>query len=183
MSEDNQNVPQMRETIERLSKEKAGLQKEVSDLQKEVRVRDAREAFRVAGYDPRQGDLFATSRPDAEISSENVLEFAEEYNLSPKSSGEEAPSEEDSTSDSAQDDSDLSAFGGSGSRSGDGGAGGADVKTLTRQEWQNLYSDDPVAAKQAIASGRVEISKDNPWARGGATKSTGNPYVQNTTDA
>lgn len=174
---DSPNIPQMRETIDRLEKKVSSLETDLSSAQGDLRVRDARDAFRVAGYDPRQGDLFAASNPDAEITPENVQSFADQYNLSavaeatPSDGGEPTPEVE---SDSAE----LAAMAGSGSRSGEGGAGGAASEPMSRAQWQQLYATDPAAAKAAIASGRVEISGDNPYVQGGGLPRGVNPYAE-----
>lgn len=169
------NIPEMRDTIERLSKEKAALSNENADLKAAVRVRDARDMFRREGFSPEHGDLFAAANPDAEITPEAVVSFADQYNL--KTASTAAPSEGDPTPKPEADDSDLSQLSGSGSRGGDGGAGGAQSTTLTRQQWKDLYVSDPAQAKAAIASGRVEVSRDNPFVKGvGLPKGT-NPYA------
>lgn len=176
MSEE-QNIPEMRKTIERLSKEKSTLEAQVGDLQSQVRVGEAKEAFRAAGYNPKHGELFALANPEGEVTVEAAAAFAEEQGLPALVSTQEASvGSEDST---AEEDGtgDLSAMSGSGSRTGGSGAGGAAPESLTRQEWQDLYASDPEAGRQAIASGRVEISKGNPFVKGvGAPRGT-NPYA------
>lgn len=183
MSEDT-NIPQMRETIERLSKENAGLKKDNSDLQGQLRVRDARDTMRQAGYNPKHGDLYAAMNPEGEITAEAVSTFAEEQGL-PTFTADSAASDDagDSTNDGGADTTQLAAMSGSGSRGGDGGAGGADVQTMTRAEWKQLYADDPVAARQAVASGRVEISRGNPIVGGSGSPRGENPYVTVGSDA
>lgn len=177
MSEE-QNIPQMRETIERLSKDKATLQASVSDLTSQLRIRDAREAFRAAGYNPKHGDLYAAVNPEGELTVEAVAKFAEDQGLPAVESTSSAPVEaESAASDAGVETEQLAAMSGGGSRSGDGGAGGAQVEVLTRQAWQELYASDPSAAKAAIASGRVAISRDNPYvANQGLPRGT-NPYA------
>lgn len=172
---DSTNIPEMRETIERLSKEKAALNTEVVQLKAAVRVRDARDTFRREGFSPEHGDLFAAANPDAEITPEAVVSFADQYNL--KAASKEPASEGTSTTEDGPDNSDLSQFSGSGSRGGDGGAGGAQVDTLTRDQWKDLYASDPAQAKAAVASGRVEISRDNPFVKGSGLPKGVNPYV------
>jgi hypothetical protein len=177
MTDESSNIPQMRETIDRLNKEKAGLQKDNGELQSKVRVFEAKDAFRGAGYNPNHGELFAAMNPEGEITPDAVAEFAERQSLPPLSGDTGDSSEEgDSTSDDAGD-SNLAGMAGSGSRGGDGGAGGANVESMTRQEWQALHADDPAAAAQAIASGRVEISKDNPYVSGSGLARGENPYA------
>ena len=177
MSEE-QNIPQMRETIERLSKDKATLSEENGNLKGELRGRDAQDAFREQGYNPANGKLYAAMNPDGEITAESVVTFATEQGLSPVGDSQEAPNDAGGSSDSADDgSSELSGMSGGSSRGGDGGAGGAEVETLTRDEWRQLKTSDPAAAAQAVASGRVEISRDNVFAGGSGLPAGTNPYA------
>lgn len=186
MSDTEMNVAQMRETIERLSKEKAGLEKQVEEvpaLRNRVREYEAKDAFRAAGYNPNHGELYAAIHPDGEITEESVVEFATRQSLSPVGSGTPSENEDGQESTSkAQEQAALAALAGSGSGAGDGGSGGAQVETLTRQQWQELYANDPIAAKQAVASGRVEISKDNVYSSAKPAQGV-NPFVPVVTDA
>lgn len=176
MSEEN--IPQMRETIERLSKDKSGLQSEVSDLQAQLRVRDARDAFRAEGFTPKNGDLYAAMNPEGEITAEAVVAFADEQGLPLAGSTQESTEEAGTTTTEAADGSEaLAGMAGSGSGAGEGGAGSASPETLTRQEWQALHATDPAAAKAAVASGRVEITKDNPYVPSSLSAPGVNPYV------
>ena len=178
MSEET-NIPQMRETIERLSKDKAGLETQVKEQAVALRVHAASDAFRGAGYNPNHGKLYAAVNPEGEITAETVVAFAEEQTLSPVDSDTQKETDDggEATSEVKDGSEALSGMAGSGSRAGDGGAGGAQVETLTRQAWQQLYAEDPAAAQAAVASGRVEISRDNVYVKGvGIPKGT-NPYV------
>ena len=180
MSEET-NIQKMRETIERLSKDKAGLESKNVELTQQLRVRDARDVFRQEGYNPKHGDLYAAVNPEGEITAEAAVAFATEQSLSvledTSGSSEESG---DSASDDAGDQAGKASMAGGGSRSGDGGAGGASVDTLTREQWKQLNASDPAAAQAAIASGRVEISRDNVYRN---EKSGTNPFVKQTTDA
>lgn len=164
MSEET--IPNMRETIDRLRKERNTERKEVTRLTGELHVRDAREAFRTGGYDPRHGDLFAAKNPDKEITVENVVAFADEWNLAAVSK-ESAPTEgtEEETSEVEDGSEALAGMAGSGTTSGEGGAGGAASEKMTRTEWQKLMFTDPAKAKAAATSGQVQLSDDNPWVR------------------
>ena len=177
MSEE-MTVPDLREAFDRLTKDKKGLLQEVEDLTKRVRVGEAKDAFREAGYTPANGALFAAINPDGEITADAVTAFATEQGLTPLVTGSEAKEQEgDTTSDDKDGSKALAALAGSGSRAGDGGAGGATADTLTRQEWQQLYADDPAAGKAAITSGRVEISRDNVYAKNTSLPKGVNPYA------
>lgn len=173
------NVIEMRDTIERLSKDKAGLTTDVETRDKQLRVYQAQDAFRDQGLNPNHGKLYAAVHPEGEITAETVVEFATEQALTPVSSTQEDPAGEgDSTSSDAADQANLGSMSGSGSRAGDGGAGGSESQQLTRQEYQALYAQDPAAARAAVASGRVEVDPDNPYVRDriGATRGS-NPYA------
>lgn len=173
---DSQNIPEMRDTIERLSKEKAALTQEVGSLSQELRVRDARDAFAAAGYAKSHGDLFVASNPEAEITAETVVAFADQFGLPTVASGESS-TDGDSASSQQEDQSGLTSMAGGGSRSGDTGAGGAQVESLTREQWKQLHATDPSAAAAAIASGRVEISRDNPFVKNSGLPRGTNPYA------
>lgn len=174
MGEEENNIPQMRETIERLSKEKAGLEKTVAEQATSLRVIEAKDAFRDAGYNPNNGSLYAAMSPDGDITAEAVTTFATEQGLVPVEASTQESTEEagSSTSVAPEESAKLAAMSGSSSRAGEGGAGGASPEALTRDEWKQLYVTDPTAAKQAIASGQVEISSGEPAPRGT------NPYVK-----
>lgn len=168
-----ENIPQMRETIERLSQDNAKAEKSISDLNSQLRVRDAREAFRGEGYNPKHGDLYAAVNPEGDITAEAVVSFADEQGLVVLEVNQESSG--DSGSDTSGDDVEadkLSNMSGGGSRAGEGGAGGASPDTLTRTQWKELYRTDQAAAQAAITSGRVEISKDDS----GSVPGT-NPYA------
>jgi len=173
---EEQTVQQMRDTIERLSKDEKATSAENKQLRTDLRVRDAREAFSGEGYNPKHGDLYAASNPEGEFTVEAIDAFAKEMGLAPleiasKDEGEGTSKETDGTEN-------LAAASGGGSRSGDGGAGGSTSEQMTRKDWQQLYLTDPVAAKEAVASGRVQISGDNPHlSRPQTVPSGGNPYL------
>lgn len=177
MSEET--IPQMRETIERLSKDKSGLAKQVEDQAKALRNYEAADAFRAAGYNPNHGKLFAALHPDGEITAEAVTAFADEQGLAPvqASTQESEAGGGDDTSQASDGMEAAAALAGGGSRAGDGGAGGSNVQTLTRAQWQDLHASDPAAARAAVASGRVDISRDNVYVRqAGGSQAPGNPY-------
>lgn len=178
MSEET--IPQMREAIDRLTEKVSGLEKDNSDLRGELRVRDAQDAFRAEGYNPAHGKLFAAVNPEGEITAEAVTAFADEQGLPLLDTSGDGEAQEggDSTPDGGDGSTALSGMAGAGSRAGDGGAGGADQKQLTRQQYLALAKEDPAAARAAVASGNVEISADNPHLAGGGVSGTGNPYAR-----
>jgi hypothetical protein len=175
MSEET--IPQMRETIERISGERNSALKEVTKLNGELRIRDSREAFRLGGYDPRHGDLFA-KQTETDISPENVTAFADEWNLAAVEATSEPEVEGEETSEADDGSEALSGMSGSGTAVGEGGSGGASEPKLTRQQWQQLMLSDPAKARAAAASGQVEISVDNPYLGSDRvrTPSGSNPY-------
>jgi hypothetical protein len=179
-----ENVVQMRETIERLSKDKAGLEKQVTEQTVQLRNFSAMDAFREAGYNPNHGKLYAAVNPEGEITAEAVVAFANEQSLAPVASStqEETSEGQESTPGEAEEQSKLAAMASGGSRVGDPASGGAEVQTLTRQQWQELHATDPTAARAAVASGRVQISKDNVFS--GQSLAAGvNPFVPTPTDS
>ncbi len=180
---DEGNVAQMRETIERLSKDKAGLKSENESQAKRLREYEAKDAFRDAGYNPNHGKLYAALHPEGEITEDSVVSFADEQGLPATSTQSDTGDGQEDTSGADEGSQQLGLMAGSGSRAGDGGAGGSDAETLTRQEWQELHAVDSAAAKAAIASGRVEISRDNVYGQNAPAPRGSNPYVPNVKDS
>lgn len=181
-----ETIPQMRERIDKLTDENKDLKSQLESKDSEIRVRDAREAFRKAGYNPKHGDLYAKDNPEGEITPDDVASYAEEWDLHPvetesestDSTQEDSSQGGDGSTSEADDGSDaLSSLNRSGSRSGQGGGGSSDDKTYTRQEWAELNRTDPVKAAAALNQGRVETS-GSPNARSGQDLGRGdNPYV------
>jgi hypothetical protein len=179
MSEET--IPQMRERIEQLEKQNKELAKLVPTLQTENRVLKARDVFSGQGLAPEVAELYATQFPEGEITVESVTEFATKYGLgqtktadpvtdpTPDAGGGNAPT----VAPGAEA---LGALSRGGSRAGEGGAGASSTEPMTRVEWQGLYARDPAAAKAAVASGRVQISKDNVYS--GVRPDPGNPYAK-----
>lgn len=174
MSEE-ETIPQMRDSIEALKKEGKAKDAEIARLGKDLRVRDAREAFRTAGYNPKHGDLFASSNPEGDITPEGVAKFADEWDLQP-ASVVDGSDEGGSTSDEDDDTSGFTGMSRSGTRTGEGGGGSSTDKVLTRQEWMELNATDPVAASQALSQGRVLISSSGNLKAGQSVNRGGNPY-------
>lgn len=178
MSEET--IPQMREAIEAANKRVKELEDTVSSKDQELRVRDAREAFRDAGYNPKHGDLFANDpNQNGEITAEAVAAYADQWDLAPASvDGKQDASAEEGDSTGDQDDSSdtFSSMDRSGTRAGDGGGGSSTEQSLTRQEWMELQASDPVAASQALRQGRVLISTSENLKSGQTASVGGNPY-------
>ena len=179
MSEET--VPQMRERIDQLEKQNRELGKLVPGLQTENRVLKARDVFGAEGFAPEGGELYAAQNPEGEITSESVAEFATKYNFGKAGApvepvaDAETEAEEKSAPKAAPGAAELGALSRGGSRAGEGGAGASSTEPMTRAEWQSLYARDPAAAKAVVASGRVQISKDNVFS--GVRPDPGNPYV------
>lgn len=174
MSEET--IPQMRDQIKALEKQVKDLSGTNSDLVKTNRELAARDAFRDQGYSAEGGELFAAQNPEGDITPEAVDAFVSKYGLSKaEASDADAVSEEEAAPEVAAGSPDLAALSRSGSRAGEGGASGSASEPMTRQEWQELMASDPAAGKAAVASGRVQISRDNPW--GSERAAPGNPFA------
>lgn len=174
MSEET--IPQMREQINALEKQVKDLSKANSDFATENRVLSARDVFRTQGYSAEGGELFAAQNPEGEITAESVDAFVQKYGLASAGADDAAPeTEEEAAPEAAAGSPDLATMSRSGSRAGEGGASGSSTEPMTRQEWQELMASDPAAGKAAVASGRVQISKDNPYSGGRAAP--GNPFA------
>jgi hypothetical protein len=179
-----ENIPQMRETIERLSKDKSDDATTIGNLTKQVAEFKAREVFGGEGYSPSNGNLFVAMNPETEATPEAAVAFAEAQGLTIVGTTQEGSGESgESTTEASDGSENLAGMSGSGSGAGDGGAGGSANDSLTRQQWQELYQTDPEAAKAAAASGRVEISKDNPWTPEIVTAPGVNPYAALATES
>jgi hypothetical protein len=178
MSEET--IPQMRERIEQLEKQNRDATKALSSLQTENRVLKARDIFQSQGFAPTGGELFAAQNPEGEITPEAVAAFVEKYALGKVEAVEpvttDPNAEEGAAPPAAPGAAGLGALSRGGSRAGEGGAGGSGDTPMTRAEWQGLYARDPAAAKAAVASGRVQISKDNVYS--GVRPDPGNPYAK-----
>lgn len=175
----DETIPQMRETIESLQKAVKEKDESIGKLNGDLRVRDAREAFRKAGFNPKHGDLFADKNPEGEITEQSVKDFAVSWDLAPAASeGGDGDSSDggDSTSDVDDGTDALGSLARGGTRAGEGGGGSATQQTLTRQEWQELQVTDPVAASQALSQGRVLISTSGNLKAGQTPVRGGNPY-------
>jgi len=178
MSEET--IPQMREQIDSLTADLSKERTEREKLAKENRKLSARDVAREQGYSAKAGELFASANPDAEITAEALDSFVVDYGLGVSSTGstEEVTesSEEGENATEVAGSADLGKMAGGGSRPGDS-AGGATPERMTRSEWQELHANDPVAAREAVRQGRVEIARDNPFGDAQAVAVGANPYA------
>ncbi len=175
---EEETVTQMRDTIDRLKKENKTAEKTITDQAGQIRVRDARDAFRGEGLNPRHGDLFASQEPDSEITAETVTAFAEAWKLGADESGESSSDEEDGTSEVTDGSEGLSTMSGGSSATDDSIPSGDGIELMPRDEWVQLSITDPAKAKQIAASGRVAISADNPYQASPRQVASGhNPYA------
>jgi hypothetical protein len=180
MSEET--IPQMREQIDSLTSDLEKARTTVGDLTKDNRRLLARDVAREQGYDAKTGELFANSNPSVDVTAEALDAFVQEYpGLGKAASGDEtggeAPAEGgDQTQGGDGTSPDLSQMSRGGSRPGDS-AGGATQEMMTRQDWQALHANDPIAAQEAVRQGRVEISSGNPWGDAKSVAAGTNPYA------
>lgn len=161
----DENIPQMRERIDQLEKALKGLEKSNEELTSTNLTLQAREVARGQGYSPSVGDLFAKA-VGGEPTAEALAQFADTHGLKPAeaaSASTDASSDGDGSGDSGASTALASMSGGS-STSGSGGQQTTGSKTMTRQDYNDLHKSDPVAARQALMEGRVELRSDNPFA-------------------
>ena len=162
-----ETIPQMRERIEAQNKELKTLRARSTELEAETRRLQARDAFRDAGYHPKHGDLYAAQHPEGDISPDGIAGFAQEYNLAPVTPPPAPAPAPGEAGTSAPAETALASMARGGSRPGEGGqppAGQAD-RSMTRDAWLELMKSDPAAARKAVQDGRVQIRKDNPFAK------------------
>lgn len=149
----DETIPQMRDRIDKQNDE-------LNVLRGELRQYQARDAFRAADLDPKFGDLFAAQADaKAEITPDAVKEFAVQYNLTPVPVEQTEVAEEQPAESSEPADTALASMS-SGGTAGSGGAATAGNR-MTRDDWVQLQTTDPVAARQALLEGRVELREDN----------------------
>jgi hypothetical protein len=163
MSEET--IPQMREQIDSLSKELKTLRATNTDLEKAKRVLTTKDIFRNEGYSPSHAELFVSMNPEGDVTKEAIVEFVGQYGLvAEKTSeeGQEVSNDEGSETGNAPGSEDLATMSRGGSGSGEGSAGGAVGKDMTRQEWQRLYAQNPAEAQNALRQGRVQFSDSTP---------------------
>lgn len=180
MSE-GENIPQMREQIESLTKDLTSSREKTAVVEKDNRRLLARDLAREQGYEASRGELFAAANPDAEVTAENLDAFVQLHNLGKAS--ESGDGGAGSSSEGGNDptgasnvSSDLAQMSRGGSRPGDS-AGGATQEKMTRQAWQALHQTDKTAAREALRQGRVEIDPGNPWGDPRPVAPGVNPYA------
>lgn len=155
---------QLRDAYEATKKENAKLQKAAEEALAEVRTLKAVNAVKDAGLSAELADLYIVANPEADITVESVKEFAEKYGIP---ASEATPVvDEAATEQPRPEQAGLSNFARAGSGAGNGGAAPIGTKHLTRDEFLVLQRDNPAAARQALAEGRVQLREDNPLAEG-----------------
>lgn len=170
-TEDFQTPKELRDAYDSLVADQAKTRQELADMQKENKLLAAKEAFREAKYSPNMAELFVSS-VEGDITVDAVHEFVAKYDLPPmevelaKAASESEPVGEENQQNVEADDSDLSLMAG-GTRSGEGGQQAADAQkgTISRADWEELAKSDPVAARQAVDSGKVLLRSDNFYIR------------------
>jgi len=172
-----ETIPQMRETIDRLVKDNKSLTAERDTAVGEVRSLNARSFASAANFTPQAGELYAKNT-EGDLTADGFAEFATGLGLTaseavPPATGGEAPAAGEETTPEATGSADLSNMARGGSTT-EGGAGSATEESMTRDEWIELSRTDPIAAKEALAKGKVLVSKDNPYA--GGSQRPGNPF-------
>lgn len=177
MSEET--IPQMRETIDSLTTDLGKARDSENAALGQVKELTGQVIALGQGYSKAQGGLYAKVA-EGDLSAEGFDSFATEQGLPQAQSNTETDSEEGSTDEgsSATDvagSADLAKMAGGGSQAGES-AGGATTKQMTRSEWQELHASDPAAAREAVAKGRVEIARDNPFGDASAVAKGTNPY-------
>ncbi|MCI0558202.1 MAG: hypothetical protein MN733_06880 [Nitrososphaera sp.] len=173
----DETIPQMREQIEALVKDLDLAKSNASTLAKENRRLLARDVARDNGFAASRGDLFA-SVSDGDITAEGFLAFTQANDLAPLGSDSASTGSSgggDLTPSAPVGSADLSQMARGGSRPGDS-AGGASQEKMSRQAWQELYANDPAAAREAVRQGRVEIASGNPFGDAKSVAAGRNPY-------
>jgi len=157
------DIPELRKDRDKAWAKVKQLEEQLASSSGRVRLFEAREAFAEAGLKPKHADLFVATHPDAELDPEVITKFADEYGL--KAEPVEAASSEGTEKGETKGSKDLSLMSRSGSRAGEGGSAGLQSPPMTREEWEALLLTDRSAAEKALHEGRVQIRKDNFYAK------------------
>lgn len=176
-----ETIPQMRETIDRLTKDlkSTGLARDKAEAK--VRGLTGENFAREVDFAPKAGAMYAANT-EGDLTVEGFEAFASDLGLAAtveaksKEAEEESASEEEKATE-ATGSADLAKMARGGSSNEEGGAGSATEELMTRAEWTSLSRTDPIAAREALAKGKVLLSKDNPYMPGGSQQE-GNPFIR-----
>jgi len=157
-----ETIPDMRNRIDGLEKQLVTEQKAREAAEGNLRLFEARDAFREAGYQPKHADLFIKSF-EGPITPEAVVNFVDEFGLAPQPKGAEGEGTK-VKNEAVQSQGNLSSFSRAGSGAGEGGQQSPKGDTMTRQAWEELSRTDPNAARIAVQKGLVQLRTDNPLA-------------------
>jgi hypothetical protein len=125
----------------------------------------AKEVFATAGFESNLADLYVSANPEGKLSPEAATEWAKGFGFVPKTKETKEIEAEGGTETVTDGSEQLADMGRGGSSPGGAGQPPPAKDTMSRTEWQQLYTRDPVAAKKAVADGKVEIRGDNPYAK------------------
>lgn len=135
------------------------LKAEHTALQSEYTSFKATTTFKEAGLSAKHAELYLAANPDGDISTESVAAFAKEYGLQPAAPA--APPAE--APDAAPAAPPVPSMAGMADAAGSpqAQAGAAAPAKMSKDEFERLLVDNPQAAAQAYAEGRVERNPRN----------------------
>lgn len=133
-----------------------------SSLQKEHTTFKAATLFKEQNLSPKHADLFLAANPGAEITSETIQAFAEEYQLAPAT--EAATAEPPPTTPQTAPPSEGLASMEGAAGTPEGTIGEALPAQMSKEDFQQLLRTNPDAAAQAYAEGRVPRNSLNTQA-------------------
>jgi len=127
----------------------------------ELRTFKAATHFEKAGLNEKQASLFLQTNPEAEINSETVGTFIEEYGFTV---AEDAPEPAPVVATASPADEGLSAFSGAAGTATAGSTPAAQPK-MSKEDFETLLVENPQAAAEAYAKGLTERNPANVQAR------------------
>ena len=127
----------------------------------ELRAFKAFTHFEKAGLNEKQAGLFLQTNPDAEITSESVGAFIEEYGFTTAEAEAETPI---ASAQAPPADQGLSAFSGAAGTATTGSTPAVQPK-MSKEDFQTLLVENPQQAAEAYAKGLVERNPANVQAR------------------
>ena len=181
MSEESEGIVEQRGRIDELNGTVKDLESELAKATSQVRVFEARDVARGVDLPPEYGDLLAAD-VERQIDADSMSEFAAKYNLVPGTlTKTEEPKTEEVEGKPAESpapvgSTQLAGMTGGSSSAGDGGQGGHQPESMTRQAWYQLKKANPAEAAEALRQGRVQVDPTNPYLDQ-PEEVVGNPYV------
>lgn len=164
MTDENQTPKDLRDALDRAEARATEAEQTAQAAQSQLRMFQAQVTFEKQGLTPKHADLFLKTNPDAEVTSDAVAAFVEEYGLAP-AAGAPAVEAQPKPAGNPQ----LNAFQ---EASGGGTQGGAPAAApkMSKRDFAKLLEENPQEAAKAYMEGRTERNELNVQAQELVTK-------------